>query len=96
MRVTARGKAMLKIILLDKDGSEIEGTFFGAAAEQFNSLLKEGRVYRFSNGKVNQANPQYSTIEGATHALMFEKYSIIEETLDDGSIKKKNFEFIPI
>lgn len=56
LRVTAKGKSMMKIELLDQDGSQIEAAFFGTAADMFDKRITQGKVYKFSNGSVKACN----------------------------------------
>jgi replication factor A1 len=66
-------------------GTKIEGTFFDEAADHFDSLICEGKVYLFSNGTVKMANKKFSSIKN-DFCLVFEKNSQIIEAEDDGSI----------
>jgi hypothetical protein len=56
LRTTAKGKSLLKIELLDSDGSQIEAAFFGSAADMFDKVIVQGKVYRFSNGQCKTCN----------------------------------------
>lgn len=96
LRVTAKGKSLMKIELLDQDGSQIEAAFFGAAADMFDKVITQGKVYKFSNGSVKACNQRFSNLENATHELIFERYSEISELPDDGKIMLRAFEFQPI
>lgn len=41
----------MNIELIDKDGTQIQATFFGQeAATKFGTLIKENKVFLFSNG----------------------------------------------
>lgn len=46
----------MKIELIDKYGTLIEGTFFGEAVDKFFSLLKKGGIYLISNASVKISN----------------------------------------
>lgn len=47
----AKGEGFLmNIDLIDKEGTQMQGTFFGDAAKKFEGILKENHVYLFSNG----------------------------------------------
>lgn len=40
----------MNIDLIDKEGTQIQATFFGEAANKFDHLLRENHIYLFSNG----------------------------------------------
>lgn len=47
----ARGNGtMLNVDLIDKTGTQIQGTFFNDAAVSNNDKIVEGKVYTFSGG----------------------------------------------
>lgn len=95
LRTTARGTSLLKIELLDAFGTQIEGTFFGDAADRFDPILIQEKVYFFSNGQVKASNPRFSNLD-SLYELVFERYSSIVETFDDGSIMLRAFDFLQI
>jgi hypothetical protein len=41
---------LLNIDLIDKEGTQIQATFFGDAAHKFYGILEEDHVYLFSGG----------------------------------------------
>lgn len=96
-RSTKNGGSLLKIVIIDMSGTKIEGAFFDDAADHFDSKLKEGKVYLFSNANVKLANKKFTTVKN-DFTLVFEKSSKIEETDDDGTIAGINsaFEFTEI
>ncbi len=50
--------------LIDKEGTQIQVTFFGEeAAKKFAPLLKENKVFLFANGSVKLANKKYTSIK---------------------------------
>lgn len=47
----ARGEGvLLNIDLIDKEGTQIQATFFGEAVHKFFNILQENHVYLFANG----------------------------------------------
>lgn len=84
-RSTNKGGSLLKIALVDIYGTQIEGTFFNDAAERFDPLLKENKVYLFSNGQIKMANKKFTSIKN-DFCIVFEKHANITEVADDGSI----------
>jgi DNA polymerase III alpha subunit len=50
LRPTKTGGHLLKVELIDKDGSEIEAVFFNDAATHFDKEIQENKVYLFSGG----------------------------------------------
>jgi HKD family nuclease len=93
LRMTTTGKYLLKIELLDGEGSQIEAAFFGGAAEKFDKIIAQGKVYKFSNGQCKTVNLRFSNIEKATHEIVFERYSEISELPEDGTIMIRAFDF---
>ena len=85
MKRTKKGGWLIKIELVDKFGTQIEGTFFNDSAEKFEPILKENTVYLFSNGVVKMANKKFTSIRN-DFCIVFEKYAEIVEVADDGSI----------
>lgn len=72
--------------LIDKEGCQIQCTFFGEAAEKFDKILKENHVFLFSNGQVKLANKKYTSITN-DHCLTFDQNAEIVEVDDDSQIK---------
>ncbi len=55
---------LMNIELIDKEGTQIQSTFFGEeAAKRFAPMLKENKVYLFSNGSVKIANKKFTSIK---------------------------------
>ena len=48
----AKGEGyLMNVEIIDKDGTQIQATFFGEeAAKRFGPMIKENKVYFFSNG----------------------------------------------
>ena len=94
-RTTNKGGSLLKIGLVDMYGTQIEGTFFNEAADQFDTLIQENKVYLFSNGCVKMANKKFTSIKN-DFCIVFEKNALIIEVEDDGSIAREAFEFVSL
>lgn len=94
-RATNKGGSLLKIVIVDTHGMQIECTFFNKAADKFDPLLRENKVYTFSNGKVTMANKRFSSIKN-DFTIIFEEHANIEEQADDGTIQAQAFEFVEI
>ena len=62
MKDTRNGGKILKLVLNDSDGTQIEGTFFNKAAEAFDPTIHESRVYLFQGGRVTIANKKFSQL----------------------------------
>jgi replication factor A1 len=62
MKDTRNGGKILKLVLNDSDGTQIEGTFFNKAAEAFDPVIDESRVYLFQGGRVTIANKKFSQL----------------------------------
>jgi replication factor A1 len=94
-RQTRNGGSLLKIELVDMYGTQIEGTFFNEAADQFEPKILENKVYLFSNGVVKMANKRFTSIKN-DFCIVFEKNAQINEVEDDGSIAEQAFDFTNI
>ena len=93
--ITKKGGKMMKIELVDQYGTQIEGTFFGEAADKFEHVLKKDGVYLFSNGQVKMANKKFTALKN-DFCIIFQKWSQINEAKDDGSISNQVFDFTTI
>ena len=78
---------LLNVDLIDRDGTLIQGTFFGECAAKFADSLQEEGVYTFQNATVKLANKRYTSIKN-DYCLTFDKDAKILELLDDGNIQK--------
>lgn len=94
-KITKKGGSLLKIELVDKFNTSIEGTFFNEAADNFDSKIKENHVYTFANGVVRMANKKFTSVRN-DFCIVFEKHSQILEKKDDGSICNQAFDFCKI
>jgi replication factor A1 len=80
--------------LMDKDGTLVQATFFGNdAIQKYGNLLKENKVYLFSNGQVRIANKKFTSIKN-DYCLIFDQNADIAEAEEDNSIKKQGFSFV--
>jgi len=86
---------VFSIEIVDNDGGEIQGSFFGDAAREFHPKLQEGHVYIFSGGNVKVANTKFQTVKNE-YQIMFDKSTQVEEVADDGTIASPNFNFISL
>jgi len=90
----ARGEGQLfKVDLIDKNGSEISGTFFGRAVDRFYEMLRPQQVYFFSRGSVKAANKRFDKGE---HVITFDEMTSIEAAEEDQEIPGVNYAFIPL
>lgn len=76
LKTTKKGGYLMKIELVDHLGTQIEGTFFNDAAQHFDTLLVEDRVYLFSNGTVKMANKKFTSLQN-DFCIVFEKHANI-------------------
>jgi replication factor A1 len=67
---------------MDKEGTQIQATFYNDAATKWNSELEEGLIYTMKNGQVKMANKRYTTIPH-DHCLSFDQYAAIDKVKDD-------------
>ena len=59
---SARGEGKLFSVELLDEETEIRGTFFGMAVDNFFDVIQEGSTYLMSGGSVKAANKQYTSI----------------------------------
>jgi replication factor A1 len=63
---------LMNMELMDKDGTLIQATFFGQdTIQKYGSILKENKVYLFSNGQVRIANKKFTSIKN-DYCLIFD------------------------
>jgi len=70
------------VILCDKDGHKIEGTFWSDAVQKFHGILEEGKVYEFSGGQIKAVNRQWAKTDH-TFALSFDMNTTITEVQEE-------------
>jgi replication factor A1 len=90
----ARGEGqLLKLELTDASG-EMSVTLFGKAVDKFNPVLHPGKVYFFSKGRIQAANPRY---DKGSYVATLEEHSIIELAEDDDrSIPAVQYKFMAL
>ncbi|GFR46347.1 hypothetical protein Agub_g7919 [Astrephomene gubernaculifera] len=96
--MTIRGNdvKILTIELVDDTGSQIQGTFWRAAAERYSDQLMEGRVYFFHKFKVKPADKKYSSVK-ADYQIDFTDSTEVSEAADqDTSSMTAAVEITPI
>lgn len=85
---------LFSIELVDRDGGEVRGTFFGDMCDRYYDYLQEGRMYSFGRGKLKKADPRWYT-RGA-HEITFDEGCYIDEIQDDRVCPKNIFDLKPI
>jgi len=94
-KVFYSGGCLFKIELLDREGSAIEGTFYKDCVDVFFDRIEEGKVYRFGDASVANANKKFTSIQN-DYRIIFKSDSLIEPA-DAEEIKvKAAFNFTPI
>lgn len=88
-RATKNGGALMKIEIIDMLGTKIEGAFFGESADYWDTKLKEGKIYLFSNGTVKISNKKFTAVKN-DFCLIFEKNACIIDAEDDGTIPSQS------
>ena len=83
----------MNVDLMDKQGCQIQSTFFGDCVHEYNNMLQEGKVYIMSNGQVKMANKRFTTIPN-DHSITFDHFAKITECNAGGSkIKGGGYNF---
>jgi replication factor A1 len=91
----ARGQGNLfSVVLKDKAGSEIRGTFFKAEADKWFPILELDKVYTITGGRVKTANQKFSSVQN-DYEISFDSNTRFDEVVDDGQIGGRNYKFIP-
>lgn len=57
---------------MDKNGTQIQATFFKDACDKFEPIIQEGKIYLLSNGTVKIANQKFTSIKN-DFCLVFDK-----------------------
>ena len=81
--------------MVDSHGTQIEATFFKDAADKYDQIIKQNKVYLFSDGIVKLANKKFTQVKN-DFCIIFAKHSKIDETQDNMSIATESFEFTDI
>ncbi|EER15585.1 replication factor a 1, rfa1, putative [Perkinsus marinus ATCC 50983] len=79
------GGSVFSVDLLDKEGSEIRGSFFNAAAEKFDKLLQKGKVYTFSKGNVKIGKEDDELHRAKIHQSMVGETITMESAVASGA-----------
>eukprot|EP00347_Sterkiella_histriomuscorum_P022069 403331791 len=84
-RVTKKGKKivyatgfMLKIELIDKEGTQIEGTFYKDSCDKFIDKIEEGKIYVIGKGQIANANKKFTSIQN-DYRIIFTEHSHVQE-----------------
>jgi replication factor A1 len=56
---TGQDGKLMNVILKDKSGSEIRGTFFNEQVDRFLPIVQQDRVYRFAGGTIRSASARF-------------------------------------
>ena len=67
---------VFSVILIDEDGNDIEGVFFGDAADKFHPFLKAGITYNFQEGKIKNANAKYNKTKSMYQITFYDSSAI--------------------
>mmetsp|Transcript_45999 Transcript_45999/g.80835 ORF Transcript_45999/g.80835 Transcript_45999/m.80835 type:complete len:792 (-) Transcript_45999:116-2491(-) len=81
---------LFSISLLDREGGETRGTFFGSAVDNFYEMLQEGQTYNFSGGRVKQADKRWCQCE---HEITFDENTVITPVEATADRPKMVFDF---
>ena len=81
--------------LMDKEGTQIQATFFNEAVTKFGDIIEENKVYLFCNGNVKIANKKFTSCKN-DYCLNFDANAEVTEAADDKMIKNVGFSFINI
>jgi replication factor A1 len=92
----AKGEGKLfSVDLLDSEGTEIKGTFFGDAVDKYHAMLEESGVYYFSDGAIKMASRKYSSVKNDYEITFFSNSRILAAE-EDSSIKTVSYNFVKI
>ena len=88
---------LFSIVLKDKNGDEIRGTFFNDEVDKFNDIIQIDKVYVISGGRIKTANKKYSNIDH-DYEITFDKNTTFEECTDSDqdSIGEMTYNFIKL
>ncbi len=73
---------LLNVELMDKEGTQIQATFFNDGARKYDPLLTENKVYLFSNGNLKISNKKFTSIKN-DYCLNFDANAEVQEVDDD-------------
>lgn len=72
---------LFSIVLKDKQGGEIRGTFFNDEVERFKDKIELDKVYAISGGRLKAANQKYSNVNHE-YEITFDKTTTFTEASD--------------
>jgi len=84
---------LFSVDLLDREGGETRGTFFGDAVDTFYGVLQEGGVYVFGGGKVKKGDRRYCSFE---HEIAFDEGCTVQPAEDEGTFPHQTYDFRPL
>ena len=89
----ARGEGhLITINLIDREGTQIQGTCFNETARKFDAELEENCVYTFENGQVKLANKRYTSIKN-DYCLTFDQNTVVKKCEEDAGITDSGYSF---
>lgn len=80
-KTNSNGK-LFNIVLKDKQGDEIRGTFYNDAVDAFFDTIELDKVYVIHGGRVKNANKKFSGNIGHDYEITFDKNSTFTECTD--------------
>eukprot|EP01016_Furgasonia_blochmanni_P055645 TRINITY_DN9349_c0_g1_i2.p1 TRINITY_DN9349_c0_g1~~TRINITY_DN9349_c0_g1_i2.p1 ORF type:complete len:626 (+),score=89.93 TRINITY_DN9349_c0_g1_i2:134-2011(+) len=86
---------VFSIELIDKDGNEIQGSFFNDLAKKFHPELEVDKVYVISGGTIKQANLRFSSVKN-DYQLVFDRRTNFKPAPEDEEIAHGKFNFTKI
>jgi len=87
---------LMSVDLCDESNSEIRAVFFKAAVDKFQNLFVVGHIYLISNGKVKNANTQFSNVKNAYEMTLDENSVVQLCDKDDKNIPKMKYNLVKI
>jgi replication factor A1 len=84
---------LFSIILKDKSGKEIRGTFFKVDADHWYERLELDKVYTVTGGRVKPANAKFSTVQN-DYEITFDSNTSFEEVQDDSISGGRSYRFL--
>jgi len=86
---------VFSIELLDKDGGEIRGTFFGNEAVKFHDMIQIGKVFEISKGNIKVANKKYTNVNH-NYEITFSQATEIKEVSNSPEIEHIKYRFVKL
>ncbi|KAF9200590.1 Replication factor A protein 1 [Haplosporangium sp. Z 27] len=85
---------LFSMTLMDESG-EIKATAFTQQVDEFYNIIDEGKVYFFSNAKVDMAKKQFSTVKN-DYELILQRDSQIMPAPDNSHVPEMRYNFVDI